>query len=127
MLPLVPHWQHIRTSLIALLPLRPSRLRRVLHPSENTLILLHLHYRRGSSSSEEYRLLGYRATSNLDDKLAVSVLVRKLMWKYLRFFKYNLTIRRCSPTLQLQLLHTSVFLAPIDYLVSLLNIDSATV
>ena len=71
-------------------------------------------------------MLGYRATSNLEDKLAVSVLVRKLKWKYLRFFKYNLTIRRCSPTLQLQLLHTSV-LAPIDYLVSLLNIDSETV
>jgi hypothetical protein len=77
------------------------------------------------TESEGYAFLGYRATHDLEDRLAVSGLVRKINWNYLRLFKYNLTIRRCSPTLQLQLLHTSV-LGPIDYLVSILNIDSIT-
>jgi hypothetical protein len=77
------------------------------------------------TESEGYAFLGYRASHDLEDRLATSGLIRKINWNYLRLFEYNLTIRRCSPTLQLQLLHTSV-LGPIDYLVSILNIDSKT-
>jgi hypothetical protein len=75
--------------------------------------------------SNGYQYLGYRATSDLSDKTAVSGLVKKLAWGYLRYFEFNLTIRRCSPVLQLQFLHTAV-IAPIDYLLSLLAVDRAT-
>ena len=57
-------------------------------------------------------------------KLATSHIIMTMDRLYYRYFTFNLTIRRCSPTLQLQLLHSNVF-GPIIYLLSILSVDSS--
>ena len=77
------------------------------------------------SDSSGYRYLGWRSKSDISDTLATANLVRTMDSLYLRYFRYNLTIRRCSPALQLQLLHSNVF-GPIIYLLSMLSVPSET-
>ena len=71
-----------------------------------------------------YRYLGWRSQCDISDTLATANIVKTMDSLYYRYFTFNLTIRRCSPTLQLQLLHCNVF-GPIIYLLSTLSVSSA--
>ena len=77
------------------------------------------------NESYGYRYLGWRSSSDISDTLATSHIIKTINGLYLRYFRFNLTIRRCSPTLQLQLLHSNV-IGPVIYLLSMLSVNSAT-
>ena len=77
------------------------------------------------NESDSYRYLGLRVHADLTDRLATKHLIKTMDRLYYRYFVHNLTIRRCSPTLQLQLLHSNIF-GPIVYLLSILNVSSET-
>ena len=76
------------------------------------------------TESDSYRYLGLRMHVDLSDRLATSHIITTMDGLYYRYFTFNLTIRRCSPTLQLQLLHSNVF-GPVIYLLSILSVDSS--
>ena len=76
------------------------------------------------NESNGYRYLGLRFTSDLSDTQATSRLIKSMDLAYYRYFCFCLTIRRCSPTLQLQLLQSNI-IGPIVYLLSILNVSSA--
>ena len=78
---------------------------------------------RAISDSLGYRYLGWRSWFDISDNLATSHLIKTMDQLYYRYFTFNLTIRRCSPTLQLQLLHCNVN-RPIIYLLSMLAVSS---
>ena len=61
----------------------------------------------------------------MSDRLATAHIIKTMHQLYYRYFCHNLTIRRCSPTLQLQLLHGNV-LGPVVYLLSVLSVDNPT-
>ena len=77
------------------------------------------------TESASYRYLGLRVHADLTDRLATKHLIKTMDGLYYRYFVHNLTIRRCSPTLQLQILHSNVF-GPIVYLLSILSVSSGT-
>ena len=74
--------------------------------------------------SDSYRYLGLRLHTDLTDRLATDHIIRTMDGLYHRHFSFNLTIRRCSPTLQLQLLNSNVF-GPVIYLLSILSVNSS--
>ena len=76
------------------------------------------------TESDSYRYLGLRMHVDLSDRLATSHIITTMDRLHYRYFTFNLTIRRCSPTLQLQLLHSNVF-GPVIYLLSILSVDSS--
>lgn len=75
------------------------------------------------TESDGYRYLGWRSKADISDTLATVNLIKTMDMLYYRYFTFNLTIRRCSPTLQLQLLHCHV-IGPIVYLLSMLSVSS---
>ena len=76
------------------------------------------------NESDGYRYLGWRSKADISDTLATANLIKTMDMLYYRYFTFNLTIRRCSPTLQLQLLHCNV-IGPVVYLLSMLSVNSA--
>ena len=64
---------------------------------------------RAITESDSYRYLGLRLSTDLTDRLATDHIIRTIDGLYHRHFTFNLTIRRCSPTLQLQLINSNVF------------------
>ena len=78
---------------------------------------------RAITESDSYRYLGLRLSTDLTDRLATDHIIRTIDGLYHRHFTFNLTIRRCSPTLQLQLINSNVF-GPVTYLLSILSVSS---
>ena len=79
---------------------------------------------RAITDSDSYRYLGLRLHTDLTDRLATDHIIKTIDGLYYRYFTFNLTVRRCSPTLQLQLINSNVF-GPVIYLLSILSVSSA--